>query len=92
MPFDIGGTGDQGDVVQVDDLGQKTQSLVLQSGNYLASYLQMKLELWLRTSSATKPTPESRSRGIVRLYPSILRHCITLGLAKLGDLYAKRHR
>lgn len=27
MPFDIGCTGDQGDVVQVDDLGKRSRSL-----------------------------------------------------------------
>lgn len=64
MPFDIGCAGDQGDVVQVDDLGQRNQFSLVGPVISLPSYLQMKLELWLWTYSARSKHWKAGQRGL----------------------------
>ena len=91
MPFDIGGTGDQGDVVQVDNLGRGSQPLPIipASLGFIPSGAGRTLAVDILSH---KLTHRKQIKETVTSYPPVLRHCSILRLANFGILHAKLHR
>lgn len=91
MPFDIGGTGDQGDVVQVDNLGRGNQPLpiILVSLGFVPSGAGRTLAIDILSH---KLTHWKQIKETVTTYPPVLRHCSSLRLANFGIIHAKQHR